>query len=164
MSFCGWKLKHVASKHERRVEMSFKLKGGRRVTHTKWAPESDGVTLASLAPDCNDGSIFQTVTPRDDGTAMASVLHIGRLKFSKELVELTCLQKVCRNTEMAQGWCRKTTNSLASKHDRMIEMQPDDFRKLSLETSRGPLSPGSEVDFGASQRPMEKFRSKRKRK
>ena len=144
--------------------MGFKLKGGRTVTHTKWTLEKDGITWASVGSDCNDGSMFQTVTPQDDGTATASVLHIGRLKFSKEIVELTRLQKVCRNTDSAKGWCRKTANGLASKHDRMIEMQPDDFRKRSLETSTGPLSPGSEVDFGASQRPIEKFRSKRQRK
>ena len=144
--------------------MGFKLKGGRTVTHTKWALENDGVTWAAVGSDSNDGSMFQTVTPKDDGTATASVLHIGHLKFSKEIVELTRLQKDCRNTDSAKGWCRKTANGLASKHDHMIEMQPDDFRKLSLETSRGPLSPGSEIDFGASQRPIEKFRSKRQRK
>ena len=144
--------------------MGFKLKGGRKVTHTKWALENDGVTWAAVGSDCNDGSMFQTVTPKDDGTATASVLHIGHLKFSKEIVELTRAHKVCRNTESAKGWCRKTANGLAFKHDLLIEMQPDDFRKLSLKTSGGSLSPGAETDFGASQRPAEKFRSKRKRK
>ena len=144
--------------------MGFKIKGGRPVVHTKWVMESDGITLAAVASDCNGGSIFQTVTPLNDGTAMASIRHIGRLKFSSDLVELARSQKACRNTESAKGWCRKTANGLAFKHDLLIEMQPEDFRKLSLETSSGPLSPGSEVDFGASQRPIEKFRSKQNRK
>jgi hypothetical protein len=144
--------------------MGFKIKGGRSVVHTKWVLESDGITLTAVASDCNDGSIFQTVTPMADGKAVARVRHIGRLKFSNELVGLTQSQKVCRNTESAKGWCRKTANGLAFKHDLLIEMQPEDFRKLSLETASGPLSPGSEVDFGASQRPIEKFRSKRRRK
>jgi hypothetical protein len=144
--------------------VGFKIKGGRPVVHSKWALESDGITFVAVASDCNDGSIFQTVTLMADGKALAHVRHIGRLKFSKDLVELTQSQKVCRNAESAKGWCRKTANGLAFKHDLLIEMQPEDFRKLSLETANGPLSPGSEVDFGASQRPAEKFRSKRKRK
>jgi len=144
--------------------VGFKIKGGRPVVHTKWALESDGITLAAVASDCNDGSIFQTVTLMADGKALARVRHIGRLKFSKDLVELTQSQKVCRNAESAKGWCRKTANGLAFKHDLLIELQPDDYRKLSLGTVTGPLAPGPEADFGASQRPMEKFRSKRQRK
>ena len=93
--------------------MGFKIKGGRPVIHTKWALENDGITLAAVASDCNEGSVFQTVLPVEDGQALAKVLHIGRLKFSSELVELTRAHKVCRNTESAKGWCRKTALGLS---------------------------------------------------
>jgi hypothetical protein len=69
--------------------VSFKIKGGRSVVHTKWVLESDGITLAAVASDCNDGSIFQTVTLMADGKALARIRHIERLKFSKDLFELT---------------------------------------------------------------------------
>jgi hypothetical protein len=144
--------------------MSFKIKGGRVVVHSKWALSDDEKEWNSVGNDCNGGQLIQRVHKRDTGTWLASFVHLGHVKFSAEIVELESLEKVCKNLDSAKGWCRKMANGRAFRHDRDIELTPDDFRFLSHQTTPGSIAPGDIEDFGPNQRPTQKFRTKRRRK
>lgn len=144
--------------------MSFKIKGGRIVTHTKWAIRDDEKEWISVGDDCNGGQLIQRVYERDAGTWLASFVHLGHVKFSTEIVELESLEKICKSLDGARGWCRMRANGRAFRHDLDIELTPDDYRFLSHQTTPGSLAPGDIEDFGPNQRPIEKFRTKRRRK
>ena len=140
------------------------MKGGRPVTHTKWEQEDSDSAWTSTASDCNGGTLYKSITCNEDGSFDAVIVHHGLLKFSSELQELTRVTKKCKSLAIAKDWCRKQANSLAFKHDILVELKPKDYRTLSLRTVTGPLAPGSPEDFGASQRAPEQFRTKRRRK
>ena len=144
--------------------MAFKLKGGRPVRHSKWMLSGAGQVWGSSAPDCNGGTLLQSVTVLAEGGTDARVEHRGYPKFSEELVLLTEITKKFANVDLAKQWCRKTANALAQKHDVAVALTSDDYRQLSLQSTRGSLAPGAELDFGPSQRPMDKFRSRKRRK
>ena len=144
--------------------MTFKLKGGRPVTHTKWAQERVDAPWISVASDCNGGSFKKSIVANSKDSFDAVIVHFGLLKFSSELQELTNVSKNFKSLEAAKEWCKKQVHSLAVKHDALVELTPQDFRILSSQTSAGPLVEGPIEDFGASQKQPEKFRTKRRRK
>ena len=123
--------------------MTFKLKGGKRVVHSKWKLNEDGITWESTAADGNDGFLIQSVIVLESGQCEASVQHNGHRKFSKDIEQLSSEVKVLNHLDAAKQWCRQTSNSLAARHDNTIEMKPEDFRTLSQQTAGGSLSPGS---------------------
>jgi hypothetical protein len=143
--------------------MAFKLKGGKRVAHSKWSFDDESSTWKSRATDGNDGFLIQTIIILDSGKCEARVQHNGHHKFTKDLVSLSTEVKLLDHLDAAKQWCRTKSNSLAARHDSKIEMKPDDFRTLSQRTASGPLSPGSAEDFGPAQRPTPKFRTRKKR-
>ena len=143
--------------------MAFKLKGGKRVAHSKWIFDEDSSTWRSTATDGNDGFLIQTIIVLDSGKCEARVQHNGHQKFSKNVEPLSSEVKVLDHLDAAKQWCRTKSNSLAARHDNKIEMKPEDFRTLSQRTGSGPLSPGSIEDFGPAQRPTPRFRTRKKR-
>lgn len=143
--------------------MTFKLKGGKRVAHSKWAVDTDGLSWISTTPDGNNGVLNQRIVELDQGKFSAHVVHNGHPKFSKEIQELSVEQKDFDQLEAAKQWCRTRAIGIAVNHDKLLEMRPEDFRSLSVRTAGGSLSPGSVEDFGPSQRPVPSFRKRRKR-
>ena len=144
--------------------MGFKLRGGRKIPESKWIRNSDESHLSSISEDLHGGQVVQTAQKLVTGEWNAQVVHTGHRKWSEEIEKLSEETKKFSSADAALGWCRKRARSIIIRHDEHVTTKSHEYQILARRTTSGSLAPGSVEDFGASQRPNERFRTRRRRK
>jgi hypothetical protein len=144
--------------------MGFKIRGGRKIPESKWIFNPDENARTSISEDLNGGQVVQLIVRSIDGSWEAQVRHHGIQKWTTEAVLLSEELKAHLTADAAKSWCRKRSRALIIRHDDEVTTKPGEYRVLSRQTTPGALAPGAVEDFGPSQKAMERFRARRRKK